>query len=358
MIDDDVRRLIGRAEELGLEELDHLTREELEPAIASARRSAGPPGILDLRDGFSGRVGYLRDYLASRLARRWNDEAPDLPIDREPLASEMRQFYLDELGDFEREVNALSLDALFTPEWLAGVRADISSWMGDDSFGSPNHAPFVAFFQDKVDGRAFLQDVSQRILTLQTQTEMTRRLRRRIEKLASSNLPNVLGALFELNALSPIVTPPNELIEIEPVLPDGAKRAEARVRVQGDELLVECTVLASIDPRLFNPAGFWYRPDEFARKLQPKLEKKAAQLSSASAPTLLFVARNLSYDNEAIALAVGGLFSAPCGSAIGAVLIGDSFRCSVVRLLVNGGATNPVPEEVIDWIRARQNAWS
>jgi hypothetical protein len=155
MLNDQFRRLIARAEDLGLEELDHLTREELEPAIVATRSSGRAPDILELRDEFSARVGYLRDYLASRLARRWNDEAPDVPIEREPLARDMRQFYLEELDEFEKEVNALSLNKLFTPAWLAGVRADIDSWMGDDSFGSPSHAPFVAFFQDRVDGRAW-----------------------------------------------------------------------------------------------------------------------------------------------------------------------------------------------------------
>lgn len=349
--------LVTKAEALGLEEFDYLEAADLASAIQAARTRGSVPAILDIRDQFSGRVGYLNNYLASRLARLWNSAAPDIEIDREPLAREMRKFYLDELLAFDAEVQRLSLGGIFTPQWIQSVRAEIQGWMGDDSFGTPRHAPFLTYVQDKSDGQAFLAHLAAKIGCLQSQTAMTRRLRQRIEKVAFSNTPDVLGALFELNALAPLVATPNQLREIEPLLPDQVKRAEARVEVAGHEVFVECMVLATIDPRLFNPAGFYFRPEEFAKKLLGKLDKKAQQLASVNRPALLVVGLNLGWFTEAVEMALRGFFAKPASQCVSAVLVGESFRCTCVRFHANPGARAPLPAAVAAWITGRQNVW-
>ncbi len=357
MLTPEEQNLVAKAADLGLEQLDHLEEADLSAARESARARESAPGILEIRDEFPDRVGYLKGYLASRLARLWNAAAPDVQIDREPLARDMRQFYLDELSAFDAEVQRLALGGLFTPPWIQSVRDEVQSWMGDDSFGSPRHVPFLTYVQDKVGGQAFLEDLASKIASLHSQSPMTRRLRQRIEKVAFASTPDVLGALFELNALAPLVGAPNQLLEVEPFLPDGIKRAEARVEVVGEEVYAECMVLATIDPRFFNPAGFYFRPEEFARKLVGKLNKKAQQLRSADRPALLFVGLNLGWIAEAVDLALQDFFAKPASQCVSAILIADSFRCPSVRLHGNSSAAIPVPPAVAAWINGRESAW-
>ena len=110
-------------------------------------------------------------------------------------------------------------------------------------------------------------------------------------------------------------------------MPDGIKRAEARVEVLGEEFCVECMVLTTIDPRFFNPSGFLLDPEEFARKLVGKLDKKAHQLASADRPALLFVGLSFGWIPEAVDSALRTFFAKPASRCVSAILIADSFQC-------------------------------
>jgi hypothetical protein len=323
----------------------------LQRAIEETRPAGAPPSIFAVRDAFGTHSN--RDHLASILARQWNAEAPDFAIDREPLFVEVRQFYLEQLSLFAHRLHELDLGYLFTPEWVAGIREDIGAWTAEDFFGTERTIPFITFLHDD----DFLDDLAQKIANLHSQSDMAKRIRQRIQQLTRTHSGNVLGALFEINAVAPLISQPNELLELEPYLPDKKHRAEARIRVAGIELFVECAVLTAANPDFLHEEVFYYSSDGPARKIQDRLSAKATQLASTDLPVLLCFGLEIGYEFDAPQRAVREFYADSLARTISGICIADSFRCRRVTYFPNPSPQIFLPSEVEAWIQARAETW-
>lgn len=269
--------------------------------------------------------------------------------------------YLELLAEFESEVQRYCLTAFLRPDWFAAVRRSILAWDETQILQLDDHTLFITYLQERDEGRSLPQQIRLTLDCLNAQSSKAARIRQRIQSMAG-DFTQVAGAFFELCALYPLVTPPNELVDFEPIVPGSQRRAEALVKVAGHEVYIEATAFTRV-ARFFNAdAPFWFDPDEVARHeayvLNQKIAAKAEQLIGATRPVFLFVATGMALTDLALfedpMEAAVTLFTASSpGRPISAIAFARNHLCEGLEIHEVPTADHPLPAVVADWIRQR-----
>lgn len=190
------------------------------------------------------------------------------------------------------EVKKYDFTQFFPNEWFDRVQKDIDTWDRTKLFQSS--VPFIVYCNDLREGRSLILDL-RKVYDILAQSPKKRAVKHRFECLFKED--QSLGAIFELFAIYPLITSPNELIEFDPKIGSSNNRSEVLARVAGCDLYVEASVFTKRDDKFESTEVFNFDPLEVEIKegetIIEKIVSKAEQYVEADKPVILFIAEEM-----------------------------------------------------------------
>jgi len=273
---------------------------------------------------------------------------------------EARENLKECLSNFRAEVASAGLTDLFTEAWFQGVEGQILSWDGKSIFSMHRQTLFISYVQSLGEKPSLIDEIRKMRDHLDSSPKAAV-VRNRLKALAGDTA-NAIGVLFELRSLLPLMSPPNELVDFQPKLPDSQNRAEALVRIAGHESYVEATIFTKSDPSASASGAFWFDPGEKQEKegaaLCGKIMEKAEQCENADKPVVAFIAEGLvttglTLGRDPRAWAISEVARRGGAPSLSAIVFSKDIYCTSMELSKNVNARHPLPWEAWEWLEQK-----
>jgi hypothetical protein len=240
------------------------------------------------------------------------------------------------------------LKKVFTSEWFDDVKAVILRARGEPGLELPTHPAFIGYLHDAVLDPARLNLLTEVDEALDSISETARRTLSDKLRMVPRGTDDYVSAVFEILVVQKFVGR-GLLVEYEPNI--GSGRPEAKVKLGGDEVLIEAR--ATLDSTFARPATA-FDPKDLGLKLAGKiLEKCQGQLRAATLPVVLFLGLNvnLRFEDAEIGVAWEAIAADASSAVLSAIVLSDDFRARRFELWRHPMPTMPLADATQEELR-------
>jgi hypothetical protein len=271
-----------------------------------------------------------------------------------------KSHYMEFLDSMKSQVEKYELSNVFDLEWFTDVETHLDLWDWSSPLTMDHRTFFISYIQSLDSERDLVDDLGA-VIALLRESDKPAIAKKRLRSLGGDTA-NAIGALFELLAISPLILPPNECIEIEPRIGTSQKKSEVLAKVAGQDIYLEATIFTKVDPSYQWQEARSFNPEEQLQiegsAIKNKVLDKAQQYQYADKPVVLFIAEGLvttglTLGRDSRQWAMSQLGKGAVG--ISAIGFADNIFCDSVDFRINPCNSHPISEDVVHEI-ARLNS--
>lgn len=335
------RKIIEKA--IGSNYLYTITDSEVEGLFKPLLQEDSTFDVLKFQEIVKKGSGFIPSHAIARLVKRWNEIHPENKIDIEPFLRDYKDLLYQTLKELvDSAKTTIYLKNIFDDKWANHVKSLIDNYDGVEPFKMDDHIAFIGFLHDKRESNNdtdFIQRLDRSFGAIFELTPKRKTLRDKLLDPAGAS-SDYLGTVFEMFTLYPCAKP-GIFLEYEPKV--GGNRAEALIRINDTDLLLEATAMTTgRSPNFIGAIDI----NEYAHKIYLKIKDKAKQLKDSEYPIILFLVPPFLIIPEELEIGISNSFTDNECSNIAGIIISNDYMANRLSLKRNANSKYFLEESI------------